>query len=186
MPQGAGGVRRCGWEKGGGGGPRRLTVWILVSLSPGRGGGVYKAGVGKGGILPGSLVPPDPQLRVSLGQQAHPHPHVPMKTLLSWFSVTLSLALRSDVFWNRSSKRRREWRGRWDQDLRERILHLFIQASCCSQLGILLSASVHPRMPPYMINWTRTESYSSPQLPAYKNPPYFPSPVPCLPIPREG
>lgn len=69
-----------------------------------RGGGVYKAGVGEGSILSGPLVPPGPQLRVPLGQQAHPHPLVPMKTLLSWFSVTLSFALRSDVFWKQILK----------------------------------------------------------------------------------
>ena len=43
----------------------------------------------------------------------------------------------------------------------------FIQAFCCSQLRILLPASVYPRMAPFLMNQPRMKSCSFSQLPAY-------------------
>ena len=110
-----------------------------------------------------------------------------MRTLLSWFRATLSLALRSDVFLEQTLKE--EEGGREEDGIRilgKEHFTYFIQVTCCSHLGILLSASVHPRMAPFLINQTRTMSYSSPQLPAYKKPPYSSSLLLHLPAPREG
>lgn len=38
-----------------------------------------------------------------------------------------------------------------------------IQASCCSHLGILLAASIYPRIAPLLMNQARTKTYSFPQ-----------------------
>lgn len=68
-PQGAGGARRCGWEEGGGEGLE--THCLLSGLSGSRQGrwGISVT-LEVGGILLGSLVPLDPQLRLPLGKSA--------------------------------------------------------------------------------------------------------------------
>lgn len=65
-----------GWR----GRARRLTVWVLVSLSPGRGGGVYKAG-GVGVEHPSWA---------SCGPRTPTQGALGRLVLLSWSRVTLS------------------------------------------------------------------------------------------------
>ena len=46
----------------------------------------------------------------------------------------------------------------------------FIQASCCSQLRVLLPASVYPRVAPFLMNQPRMKYCSFSQFPAYLHP----------------
>lgn len=157
---------RGGWR----GRARRLTVWILVSLRPGRGGRVYRAGGGVAGRASWASCGPRSPSQGALGRSASPRLHTLMRTLLSWSSVTLSSALRSDVFLEQTLMEEGSERKVGSGSLGKISSPTTFQASCCWQLGIQLPASVHLRMVPFLMNHTRMKSYSSPRLAACKFP----------------
>lgn len=140
VPQGAGGAKGAAGRRVAGEGQETHCLDFGLSESrQGRrvqGGGGYVRLRGWGHPSWASCAPRSPTRMPWEGQPARSPCHIPMRTLLSWFGATLSLALGSDVFLEQTLKK--EEGGREEGGIRilgKEHFTYFIQVSCCSQLG---------------------------------------------------